>query len=110
MGTLYAPNPNDLAATTLTDIYTCPAGVTVKISAVFANRAATPTTIRLSLAVDGAADDLGQYLLYGVALPANTTIIVDGITIQHQDVVRAWAADADVSANVLIEEMRTLTP
>lgn len=91
-----------LAATTSTDVYTVPGATqAVLSSAVIANRSATDTTFRLSIAVAGAVLADKQYLYYDLALPGNSTFIATiGITLGAADVVRAYAGAATVSVNL----------
>jgi hypothetical protein len=92
----------DLAATTLTDVYTVPGSTTAVISSVvFCNRTAAAITIRLSIAVAGLADTNKQYLLYDKACPANEAVVIQiGVTLGAADVVRAYAAATGISVNV----------
>lgn len=95
-----------LAATTLTDLYTVPSATSTIVSTIIvANRSATPTTFRLSVAVAGAADDNKQYIAYDCPLAANEvwswTI---GITLAATDKIRAYAAAATVSVSAFGEE------
>lgn len=97
---------SSLAATTLTDIYTVPASTsTVVSSMIVCNRSATPTTFRLSAAVNGASDDPKQYLAYDAALAANEVWTwTIGATLAAGDKIRAYAAAATVTVNVFGEE------
>lgn len=90
------------SAATLTDSYTVPgATATVVSSIVVANRSATPTTIRLSVAVAGAADNNKQYLAFDVPIGANETkSFTLGVTLAAADVVRVYATLATVSFNI----------
>ncbi len=95
------------SATTLTDLYTVPlATKTTCTSIVVANRSATPTSFRISVAKAGAADDAKQYLYYDVPISANDTFIATiGITLETTDVVRVYAGAATLSFNLFgIEE------
>ena len=96
-----------LAATTLTDVYTVPAGKSAVISTVFiCNRSASPVAVRLSVAVAGTADDDKQYIAYEQSIPARETLsITAGITLAATDVLRAYAASADISVNVFGSEI-----
>lgn len=95
-----------LAATTLTDVYTVPAATSSVVSTVtFANRAASSTTFRMSVAVAGAADTNKQYVYYDCKLGANSTFAITlGITLAATDVLRAYTAGASVSVNVFGQE------
>lgn len=95
-----------LAATTLTPVYTVPSATSTIVSTIIvANRSATPTTFRLSVAVAGAADDNKQYIAYDAPLAGNEiwswTI---GVTLAATDVLRAYAAAATVSVSAFGEE------
>jgi hypothetical protein len=90
------------SATTLTDGYTVPSSTQASISSiVIANRSATPTTFRISVAVGGAADNNKQYLYYDVPIGGNDTFVATlGITLATTDVVRVYAAAATLSFNI----------
>jgi hypothetical protein len=96
-----------LAATTLTDVYTVPAATSAIVSTIFlANRSAGSVAVRVAVAVAGAGDDSKQYLVYDQAVPANETLsITAGITLAATDVVRAYAASANISVNVFGTEI-----
>lgn len=92
-----------LAATTLTDVYTCPASTQTILYAVICNRGGTATTFRVSVAANGAADATSQYLYYDQALGANESFIVPhkgSITIDASDVFRVYATSANVTVSV----------
>jgi len=93
---LFAAAP---AATTLTTLYTAPAGTQVIMSTLgLCNRSATPTTVRLSHAAAGAADAVAQYFMYDVPLAANQAVMVTvGICLSPTDVLRAYVGAATVS-------------
>lgn len=95
-----------LAATTLTDVYTVPVSTSTVVSTItVCNRDSVAATIRLSVAIAGAADSTKQYLIYGTTCPGNETIwITIGATLAATDVLRAWASAATVSVNVFGEE------
>lgn len=92
----------DLAATSLTDVYTVPASTEAVISTItIANRAAASATFRLSVAVGGAADTNAQYLYYDITLAGNATFAATlGITLATTDVVRAFASSTNLSVNI----------
>jgi len=96
-----------LAATTPTDVYTVPSGKSSVISTVFlCNRSAGAVAVRLSVAVAGAGADNKQYVYYDVSVPANDTLaLTAGITLAATDVLRAYAASADISVNVFGSEI-----
>jgi hypothetical protein len=88
-----------LAATTLTDIYTVPGATSAVISTItVANRSATATTYRLSIAPAGAGDATSQYFAYDVPLAGNESHTwTIGITLAATDKFRAYAAAATVT-------------
>lgn len=81
---------NSPANTNLTDVYTTPSGNGVVVSTItVANRNATPSTFRLSIAIAGAADTNSQYLYYDQVIDSNETFACTfGITLAPTDVVR----------------------
>jgi hypothetical protein len=89
------------SATTLTDVYTVASGKQATVSSVtVANRAATATTFRLSVASAGEADALKHYLYYDVPLPANDSFTATiGITLAATDKLRIYVGAANVSVN-----------
>jgi hypothetical protein len=93
-----------LAATTLTDVYTAANPATVSTISI-CNRG-TATSFRLSVAIAGAANDNKQYTHYDVAIPANDSLLITaGYTLAATDVVRAYAASANVSVNIFGAEI-----
>jgi hypothetical protein len=66
---------------------------------VICNRAAL-TTVRLSQAINGAADALAQYLLYGYEIEANDAISTARFTANSGDVIRAYSASGNVTFQV----------
>ena len=95
------------SATTLTDIYTVPAATEAVVSTILvANRSATPTSFRLSVAPAGAADATSQYLYYDVALDGNDTFAATiGLTLATTDKVRVYATLATVSFSLFGTEV-----
>lgn len=95
------------AAATLTDAYTVPAAKSAVVSTItVANRSATSTTIRISVAVAGAANTNAQYIAYDVALSGNETKgFTIGVTLGALDVIRVYATLATVSFNVFGSEI-----
>jgi hypothetical protein len=93
---------NNPSATTLTDMYTVPALTTAVISSiVVANRSATATSFRVSIAVAGAADNNKQYIAYDVPISGNETKTFQlGVSLGAADVIRGYATLATLSFNV----------
>jgi hypothetical protein len=90
------------SATTLTDGYTVPGATSAVVSSItVANRSSTPTSFRISVAVAGAANDNKQYLYYDVEIPGNDTFVATiGVTLETTDVIRVYAAAAQLSFNI----------
>lgn len=98
----------DLAAATLTGIYTCPAGYTAEVAVFVCNRSASAVAFRLSVARDGAADANGQYLFYDAALAGNDTFLLEKFVLNQNDVIRAQSSAVNVSVNISINDIRKL--
>lgn len=94
------------AAATLVALYTVPAGGSAVISSVsVCNRAATPTTFRVSVAVAGAADAGVQYVFYDVPLAGLSTVMLTaGLTLGAADVLRVYAGAANVTFQAFGQE------
>ena len=105
--TIVGPSQVDLAATTLTDVYTVPAlKMAVVSTLVVCTRNAGAILYRLSIAVAGAADATKQYLCYDVTLAGNMSESwTIGVTLGAGDVVRARSDTANVSVNVFKAEL-----
>lgn len=90
------------SAATLTDIYTVPSATSAVISSInIANRSATATSFRISVAVAGAADNNKQYHFYDTPIAGNDVVsFVTGITMAATDVLRVYATLATLSFNV----------
>jgi len=107
MATLKVLAQSNPTATVLTDFYTAPGGNGVVVSSiVVCNRSASASdTIRVSVAVGGAADGLAQYLYYDLpVLPSDTFAATMGITLAPGDVVRVRATAGTVSFSLFGEE------
>lgn len=90
------------SATTLTDIYTVPASTSSIISSmIICNRSATPTAFRISVAFEGDANDVKQYLYYDTPIAGNDTFAATlGLSLSETDVIRVYATLATLSFNV----------
>lgn len=95
-------------AASLTDIYTVPASTSAIVTGIVAcNQSATATTIRVSIAIAGAADTAAQYIAFDLAIGGNETIfILDGVlTLATTDKIRVYNTLATVSFNVFGQEI-----
>ncbi len=91
---------NPLAATP-TDLYTVPSSTNTTVSTIFvANRSATATSFRISVADAGAADSNEQYLYYDVSIAGNDTFAATvGLALEATDKIRVYATLATLSFN-----------
>jgi hypothetical protein len=98
---------NDLAATTLTDVYTVPSATETVISTIIiANRTASAETFRIAIRPNGATVTDAHYIAYGVPIAANdSTTLTLGITLDATDVLSVWASAVDLSVNVFGTEI-----
>lgn len=105
--TLKVLSQTNPTAASLTDSYTVPAATTTVVSSiVVANRSATATSFRISVAVAGAADNNKQYLYYDIAAPGNDTFVTTiGISLGTGDVVRVYATLATLSFSLFGTEI-----
>jgi|SRR6185503_14090742 len=90
------------SAASLTDSYTVPGATSAVVSSItVANRSATPTSFRVSIAVAGAANSNEQYLFFDVPIAGNDTFTATlGIGLATTDVVRVYATLATLSFNI----------
>ena len=90
------------AATTLTTLYTVPALKVVTGSSLTAcNQNSGDVTVRVSVAVAGAANDPKQYLYYDLPVGGKDTFTATiGITLSASDVVRVYSSATGVSFNL----------
>jgi len=80
-------------------LYTCPALTTfVASSLIICNTTGSPATVTVRIGVGGAGAATKQYILNGMALSANATmVIVAGITMSAGDVMAVNASIAGIA-------------
>ena len=88
-----APN-----AESLETLYTVPPSNTAAVHVIITNRGAQ-TSFRVSAAVDGAVDDLKQYLAYDKIIDALDTGTTVSFLLGPGDKVRVYAGSANLSFN-----------
>jgi hypothetical protein len=90
------------SAATLTDAYTVPASTSAILSTItVANRSATATAFRITVAPAGAADDPKHYLAYDIPIAGNdSNTLTLGITLATTDKVRVYATLATLAFNL----------
>lgn len=94
----------DPLAATLTDTYTVPAGKRFSGHINVTNRSATPSSIRISLAPNGAVDALTQYLVYDIPFSGNNVYDSVDFSLDELDVIRVYATDATFTFTIIGEE------
>ena len=107
---LYGASGSSLAAAGLTDIYTCPANKTVKLTLFICNRSAVADKLRLAIAPNGAADSPDQYMIYDYGIEGNLWLQIDNVSFSSGDVLRARALNGTISIIPSVQEIRTLAP
>jgi hypothetical protein len=96
------------AAATLTDLYTVPSATYCIInSVVICNTNSSATTYRVSVAKDGAADTLAQYVAREIQIAGNsTTELALGITMDAADILRVYSTSGSLSFNAFGVEIQ----
>lgn len=84
-------------ATTLTDLYTCPALTMAAIRITACNEAGAATTIRISIAPLGAADATSQYIAYDLPLDANNVYETSVKVLTATDKIRVYSGSGNVN-------------
>jgi hypothetical protein len=86
----------DLAATTLTTVYTCPADTFTVASVSFCNRGNSAVAVRLALAnADSPTDD--EYLEYDVEILGKGVLERTGIVLNATEKLVVYSSAANVS-------------
>lgn len=90
---------SDPTIATSTDLYTVPANTSTTVSTlVVANRSATATTFRISVAPSGAVLANSQYIFYDQLIDGNSSFTATiGITLAATDKIRVYATLATLS-------------
>jgi len=87
----------DLAATTLTTLYTCPATTFTVASVNICNRTAAPITVRLAVA-SLATPTNAEYIEYDTTIAANQVLERTGIVIDAGKLIVVRSSATGVSA------------
>lgn len=95
------------SATTLSALYTCPSSTQAVISSlIVCNQNSSTVHFRISVAINGAADNVKQYLYYDMPLFKNDTFAATlGVTLNAGDVVRVYTDTTNVSFNMALVEI-----
>ena len=83
-------------AASLETLYTVPASKTATVHVIITNRGAQ-TSFRVSAAVDGAVDDVKQYVAYDKIITANDTGTTVPFMLGADDKVRVYGGSANLS-------------
>lgn len=97
MANAYSILANDNPGASLTDLYACPASTDMVGTLYVANRAATAKTARVALSPLGAAIADDHYIIYDLAIPANDTLPLHGLSLDATDKIRVYSVDNSVS-------------
>lgn len=95
------------AATTDTDIYTCPSATETVVSTIdICNRGSSAASFRIAVRPDGAAISNQHYIAYDVEISANSIIALTiGITLNASDVITVRSSSADLSFSAFGSEI-----
>lgn len=88
------------SAGVLTNAYTVPDGKHATIEVVICNRNAASNAVRLSHAIAGAADAVGQYLLYDFGIAAKGSVTTARFTVNSGDVIRVYNTNSGATFNI----------
>ena len=98
--TFLSPQQLNPPAGVLSTLYTATASTVISTFTV-CNTGGSPATFSMSIAVNGAADTLSQYIYSGVSIPAKTTFAATlGISIKTDDVVKVSASSPLLAFNL----------
>ena len=89
----------DLAAVTNTTIYTCAAPSFAVVNINLCNRGATSVVVRIAVAA-AATPALGEYIEYGVTIPANGVIERTGVLMSPTNQLVVYASAINISATI----------
>ena len=89
----------EVAATTLTTLYTVPADTFAVVSVNICNRSAAPRTVRLALS-DGATPATADYIEYDVEILAHGVLERTGIVMDAAKNIVVYADSLGISAQV----------
>jgi hypothetical protein len=98
--TVISPVQSNPSAATLTEIYDCPDATTFLGWVNIANRSAVPTSYRVSIQPDNAADSNEQYLAYDVPIGGNQVHTLR-VGMDADDRLNVYATLATLSFNLM---------
>ena len=87
------------------NLYWVPRGqMTDGVRVVSCNRSAVPAAVRISVALEGAADSNEQYIAYDKTVPALDTVATVEFSLGERSVVRVTSDTGDVSFTLFGKE------
>ena len=89
----------DLAATTLTTVYTVPALKVATLNAGFVNRTGGAINVRMAIASTG-TPSLAEYVEYDASIPANGVLERSGIVCGAGELVVCYASAVGISVRI----------
>lgn len=92
------------AATTLTDIYTCPTDTVAVMRVIITNRGNNKAEFRVAVSPDGDAIEDKHFIAFDKLMEGKDTGSTIGFIINEDDVVRVFAENADFSFTATGEE------
>jgi hypothetical protein len=95
------------SANTLSNVYICPSATQAVVSTItVCNQNATNASYSISVAQDGAPDNVAQYIIRGGVVPAADSIgITLGITIDASDIIKCNTNSANISFSIFGAEI-----
>ena len=95
----------DLAATTITDVYTVPASTLTSCNINICNRNATAIAIRIAVSDTTVTQGVDEFLVYDKSISANDSAQITANTLDATKIITAYSDTANVSIVVMgIEE------
>ncbi len=85
------------AATTWEDLYTCPSRTVATLRVIISNRSVLDSSFRVAASKDGDAIVNKHWLAPDKAIAGNDTGATIGFVVSSGDIVRVYAAGADLS-------------
>jgi hypothetical protein len=94
----------DVAATTLTLLYTVPAATSAVVHVLATNRNSGKVAVRIAVAPLGAADAVSHYKLYDYEIPGNDFQPLRSLALKATDELRVYSDTANVTFSADIVE------
>lgn len=85
------------SATTLSTLYTAPAGKKVTARLLVTNQAGSPASFRVAISKDGASINGKHYIAYDQAIEANDAVSSVAFALAATDIVRVYSSSGNIS-------------